>query len=156
MRKRVSQKSGDLWMQLPQDVRSQIKDQLPILILAEQELVYFFSFKSSLLIFFDAAASSSDTLLHVSSLLLLASNSQLEHGHNSFRGYTSHVHQRKSRIVKSPSSFYSLFSRASWKDSRSICKAFSNYLKVSLMILRVSKFVLRLFGAPGSSTNRRW
>ncbi|KAG2110622.1 armadillo-type protein [Suillus discolor] len=37
MRKRVSQKSGDLWMQLPQDVRSQIKDQLPILILAEQD-----------------------------------------------------------------------------------------------------------------------
>ncbi|KAG2358846.1 hypothetical protein BDR07DRAFT_1452567 [Suillus spraguei] len=36
MRKRVAQKSGDLWMQLPQDVRSQIKDQLPVLILAEQ------------------------------------------------------------------------------------------------------------------------
>ncbi|KAG1864849.1 armadillo-type protein [Suillus subluteus] len=37
MRKRVAQKSGDLWMQLPQDVRSQIKDQLPVLILAEQD-----------------------------------------------------------------------------------------------------------------------
>ncbi|KAG2738800.1 ARM repeat-containing protein [Suillus brevipes Sb2] len=37
MRKRVSQKSGDLWMQLPQDVRLQIKEQLPILILAEQD-----------------------------------------------------------------------------------------------------------------------
>jgi hypothetical protein len=44
MRKRVSQKSGDLWMQLPQDARSQIKDKLPVLILAEQESVYFFCF----------------------------------------------------------------------------------------------------------------
>jgi hypothetical protein len=29
-------------------------------------------------------------------------------------------------------------------------------LKVFSMTLRVSKFVLRLFGAPGSSTNPRW
>jgi hypothetical protein len=52
MRKRVSQKSGDLWMQLPQDVRSQIKEQLPVLILAEQEFVYFLTSKSSLLLIF--------------------------------------------------------------------------------------------------------
>jgi hypothetical protein len=51
MRKRVAQKSGDLWMQLPQDVRSQIKDQLPVLILAEQEFVYFLASKSTFLIF---------------------------------------------------------------------------------------------------------
>ncbi|KIJ65152.1 hypothetical protein HYDPIDRAFT_175175 [Hydnomerulius pinastri MD-312] len=35
MRKRVQQKSGDLWMQLPQAEREQIKDKLPQLILAE-------------------------------------------------------------------------------------------------------------------------
>ncbi|KAH7885809.1 ARM repeat-containing protein [Phlebopus sp. FC_14] len=35
MRKRVREKSGDLWMQLSQDDRQQIKDQLPTLILAE-------------------------------------------------------------------------------------------------------------------------
>jgi hypothetical protein len=92
----------------------------------------------------------------VSSLLLLALSLRLEHGHSFFRGYTSHVHQRKLRIVRSPSSFCSLSSRASWKDSRSIYKAFSNSLKVFSMTLRVSKFVLRLFGAPGSSTNPRW
>ncbi|KAL4066077.1 ARM repeat-containing protein [Scleroderma citrinum] len=37
MRKRVQQKSGDLWTQLPQDERQVIKDKLPELILAEQE-----------------------------------------------------------------------------------------------------------------------
>lgn len=155
MRKRVSQKSGDLWMQLPQDVRSQIKEQLPILILAEQEFVYLLLPKVCSFWFFDAVVSSSDTLPHVSSLLLLASNLQLEHGHNSFRGYTSHVHRHKSHIARLPSSFYSLSSKASWKDSRSICKAFSNSSKVFSVILRVSKFVLRLFGAPGSSIDRR-
>ncbi|KAH7913038.1 armadillo-type protein [Hygrophoropsis aurantiaca] len=36
MRKRVSQKSGDLWTQLPSDERQQIKDKFPELILAEQ------------------------------------------------------------------------------------------------------------------------
>ncbi|EGN95021.1 hypothetical protein SERLA73DRAFT_77038 [Serpula lacrymans var. lacrymans S7.3] len=35
MRKRINQKSGDLWTQLPQDERQQIKDKLPELILAE-------------------------------------------------------------------------------------------------------------------------
>ncbi|KAN0088830.1 Armadillo-type fold [Tylopilus felleus] len=35
LRKRVKQKSGDLWMQLPQESREQIKSELPKLILAE-------------------------------------------------------------------------------------------------------------------------
>jgi hypothetical protein len=39
-------------MQLPQDVRLQIKEQLPILILAEQEFVYLLASKCMLLLIF--------------------------------------------------------------------------------------------------------
>ncbi|KAI6167404.1 ARM repeat-containing protein [Pisolithus thermaeus] len=41
MRKRVQQRSGDLWTQLPQDERQQIKQKLPELILNEQGCVSF-------------------------------------------------------------------------------------------------------------------
>jgi len=39
LRKRVRQKSGDLWVQLPQESREQIKSELPKLILAEPKYV---------------------------------------------------------------------------------------------------------------------
>jgi hypothetical protein len=41
MRKRVSSKSGNLWLQVPQSDREQLKTQLPEIVLRESKLVSF-------------------------------------------------------------------------------------------------------------------
>lgn len=43
MRKRVSTNSGNLWLQVPQPDREQLKTQLPEIVLRESKLVFFSS-----------------------------------------------------------------------------------------------------------------
>jgi hypothetical protein len=50
MRKRVSINSGELWLQLPQGEREEIKANLPRLILAEMKYISFLSVATSLMV----------------------------------------------------------------------------------------------------------
>lgn len=146
LRKRVAQNSGDLWLQVAQNDREQIKARMPEFILTEQKLVdpLLLSHFSSLPT--HSPANSSEILLRVSSRPSPASKSLTVHGLNSSLTFTKHVFRPKSHTAKSASTFSSPFSRTSLRVSRSTLRSSSNSLRPCCRTQRVPRFASRPLG----------
>jgi hypothetical protein len=147
MRKRVSANSGNLWLQVSQPDREQLKTQLPQIVLRESKFVHSLNIPDNVCNRFRIhLVPLSATLLPASLLRLQASRYPRVDGPNFCLSYTRPRHPLKQRTAKLASTFSILYWKLLSRVSKSIYRASSSCSRVSFGILRVLKFALLLSG----------